>query len=380
MRSAQLPRLIPLRRGAARVSTFPGPSLALLDGDGDELALQAHLALLPLRPQPHAGGAADARHDQVAADHRPLAVVVGLARVWRLQLAHLEEVRQAHAAALLLGGGRRRAQRPEPRRLVRILLPLARRPVDGRLGGVAALVRLVDGNAHAGRGRAPGARAARGGEALPCGGDRAGNRDRAGDRAVRDRAVRGHGHRPALRAARAGRHELRHSPHELEVGEVEQLGVGPAHHDVLERVQVHVALAIQVVARDAVDVDEHRLLVEGRQAERRILDPQLCTPAHAHGAAVDGDAVRELGVIHRHAPRKAQQALPARAVQFDGLVKEREVLRLDEEQRIVGAQRVYQRAEVELELRRCAVAALLPLHCILARHRRAGVEDLSRCC
>merc|ERR1719491_2092848 len=89
IKRSRLPRLIPLRRAAGAATVRP--SLALLDGDGDELALQPHLALL-LRAQPHAAGAADARHHQVAADHRPLTVVVRLARVGRLHAR--EEVRQ----------------------------------------------------------------------------------------------------------------------------------------------------------------------------------------------------------------------------------------------------------------------------------------------
>ena len=60
----------------------------------------------------------------------------------------------------------------------------------------------------------------------------------------------------------------------------------------------------------------------------RFLDPKLSRPSDAHGAAVDSDAVGELGIFHRHAPREAQQvqhggvlsnpdqSLPTRSVQL----------------------------------------------------------------
>ena len=155
---------------------------------------------------------------------------------------------------------------------------------------------------------------------------------------------------------------------------------------------MHDALAVQVVPRDAVDVHEDRLLTEGGQTKRRVLDPQLGRPAHAHGAAIDADAVRELRVVHRHAPREAQQVkhrrvlpdpgqpLPTGPVQLDRIVEESEVLRLDEEPGIIGTQRVYQLAEVQLELRgRLHITPRAPLR-RTAHLRRCRMEDLRRCC
>ena len=127
-----------LWRGSALVGVRPG--LVLLDGDGDELALQPHLGAILLRAEPQAARAAHARHEQVAADHRPLAVVVGLAPVG-LHAGEEAGQPQAEAARLLFRG--RRAQRLKPRRLLRILLPLARRALRG-LGALARDRLLAD--------------------------------------------------------------------------------------------------------------------------------------------------------------------------------------------------------------------------------------------
>mmetsp|Transcript_21010 Transcript_21010/g.40892 ORF Transcript_21010/g.40892 Transcript_21010/m.40892 type:complete len:300 (-) Transcript_21010:444-1343(-) len=95
-----------------------------------------------------------------------------------------------------------------------------------------------------------------------------------------------------------GSRHARNRPGESEADDTLRV-VGSGEHDILQPVRPNQALGVDVVGRDAVDVDYGRVAVEGvAHAKGRVTHPQLRRPANPHRVARHNQAVRKLCVLH----------------------------------------------------------------------------------
>mmetsp|Transcript_9013 Transcript_9013/g.29891 ORF Transcript_9013/g.29891 Transcript_9013/m.29891 type:complete len:274 (-) Transcript_9013:570-1391(-) len=209
-----------------------------LDGDGDELLLQALVGRLGRYH--HAPRAADRDDDQVAAHHWRLAVVTALAQLWCVERKRVEG--QGGALGLLLGLGL-----PDPALLLLGHLgPLPRRPLHRRLHRPLLNRRVGHAIPPALAQRRPDGRLA-GVQSTPwC----------AIVRRHRVEPVQPQGQRRVQRPEE-GHRQLGHLRSRPRKDEVDLCGLpGVAQHYIFEAVAVNEALVVEGVDRDAVQVDQ----------------------------------------------------------------------------------------------------------------------------
>mmetsp|Transcript_7213 Transcript_7213/g.18714 ORF Transcript_7213/g.18714 Transcript_7213/m.18714 type:complete len:439 (-) Transcript_7213:87-1403(-) len=354
----------------ARAAPAPVAVVVALDWDGDRLPLELRLRVGRAHSDHHPPGAAHAREQQVAADHRPLAVKIGLARLRgrqpereakRALLGLVEEGLHLRAARGLLG----RVLRALPRRTLHRCLPPRWPRTLRRLRRRRAACRRWRGALWASGGRAWRGRGGGGGGLAGRDRQRRCPQRRLLQRAEEGPGGHGHGHLGAR-------------PSEAEI---DRRLIGPRQDDVLEAVEPDDALGVELVRRHAVQLHERRL---GARAKVEAAHPQLGRPSDADHVVRYDEAVGDLRLDHGGGAEEAEhledalvwvhprQPLPRRVPQLDVLAEDAKVGLVSEEACVVTSERIDRLALVELELVGHAVR-LLHVHLGEPRKPRKGL-------